>query len=73
VGYVAIADDLRGRSFAIVRAYLRGDLEALDELLVMVTEVLVGALLRLVTPEELERQVTAWLDGRPARLGNQPT
>ena len=73
MGYVAIADDLRGRAFAIVRAYLRGDLEALDELLVMVTEVLVGALLRLVTPEELERQVTAWLYGRPARLGNQPT
>jgi hypothetical protein len=58
VGYVAIADDLRGRAFAIVRAYPRGDLEALDarvddddagELLVMVTEVLTGALLKLVS------------------------
>jgi hypothetical protein len=56
---------------------LRGDLEALDalvddddagELLVMVTEVPVGALVRLVGPDELERQVTAWLDERRTRL-----
>jgi hypothetical protein len=65
------------RAFALISAYLRGDLEALDalvddddvgELLVMVTEILTGALLRLVTPEELARQVDGWLDERAARL-----
>ena len=66
-----------GSAFAIIQAYLRGDLEALDalvddddagELLVMVTEVLTGALLKLVGPEELDRQVTAWLDERREQL-----
>jgi hypothetical protein len=32
------------------------------ELLPLTLEILVGALLRLVSREELERQVTAWLD-----------
>ena len=50
------------------RAQTSGDVEALDalvddddagELLVLVTEVLVGALTKLVGPEELSRQVLA--------------
>ena len=44
-----------------------GDDDA-GELLVMVTEVLIGALLRLVGPDELARQLDAWLDERAARL-----
>jgi hypothetical protein len=72
-----VRDELTVRAFALVQAYLRGDLQALDalvddddasELLVMVTEILTGALLRLVGPDELERQVTDWLDERAARL-----
>jgi hypothetical protein len=68
-----VRNELTVRAFALIAAYLRGDLGALDalvddddagELLVMVTEVLVGALLKLVSAEELERQVTAWLDER---------
>jgi hypothetical protein len=45
---------------------LVGDDDA--ELLPIVVEILTGALLRLVGPDELERQVTAWLDERAARL-----
>jgi hypothetical protein len=72
-----VRDELTVRAFALIAAYLRGDLEALDalvddddagELLVATTEILVGALLRLVGPDELERQVDAWLDERAARL-----
>ena len=72
-----VVEELRTRAFALVAAYLRGDLEALDslvddddagELLVLVVEVLVGALLRLVGRDELERQIAAWLDERAARL-----
>jgi hypothetical protein len=72
-----VRDELQTRAFALIAAYLRGDLEALDalvddddagELLVMVTEVLVNALLRLVGPDELQRQVDQWLDERAARL-----
>ena len=64
------------RAFALIAAYLRGHLEALDalvddddagELLVMVTE-MTGALLKLVGPEELSRQVEGWLDERRTRL-----
>jgi hypothetical protein len=73
-----VRDELTVRAFALIAAYLRGDLEALDalvddddagELLVLVTEVLTGALVRLVGVEELERQVTQWLDERASRLG----
>ena len=34
----------------------------------MVTEVLTGALVRLVGPDELERQLHEWLDARRTRL-----
>jgi hypothetical protein len=72
-----VRDELSVRAFALIAAYLRGDLEALDalvddddagELLVTVTEILTGALLRLVGPDELQRQVDAWLDERRTRL-----
>jgi hypothetical protein len=71
-----VEDHLRSRAFAIIQAYLRGDLEGIAalvgdaymKLLPMVTEILVGALPRLVAPDELERQATAWLDERAARL-----
>jgi hypothetical protein len=65
-----------GSAFAIIQAYLRGDLEGIAalvgdddaELLPMLVEILVGALLRLVGPDELARQVDAWLDERRERL-----
>jgi hypothetical protein len=34
----------------------------------MLVEILTGALLRLVGPDEVERQVDAWLDERRTRL-----
>ena len=60
---------------AIVRSYLRGDVEGLvsltgddaDKLLPEVTRVLVEALLQLVRREEVERQLHA-LDVRPQRI-----
>lgn len=72
-----VRDELSVRAFALIAAYLRGDLEALDalvdddagELLVMVTEVLVGALLKLVPREEIERQVNGWLAQRREGFG----
>jgi hypothetical protein len=65
-----------GSAFAIIQAYLRGDLEGIAalvgdddvELLPMLTELLVGALLQLVGSDELEREVNAWLDERRTRL-----
>ena len=69
-----VRDELQVRAFAVVKAYLQGALDALvddddcGELIVLVTEVLTGALLKLVGPDELERQVNAWLDQRAARL-----
>jgi hypothetical protein len=36
----------------------------------MLVEILVGALLRLVGPDELAHQVDGWLEERAARLGN---
>jgi hypothetical protein len=72
-----VREELQVRAFALIAAYLRGDLEALDaladdddagELLVMVTEILTGALLKLVRADELEMQVNGWLDERAARL-----
>jgi hypothetical protein len=72
-----VREELSVRAFALIAAYLRGDLEALDalvddddagELLVMVTEILTGALLKLVGPDELSRQVDDWLEVRAARL-----
>jgi hypothetical protein len=55
---------------------LRGDLEGIAalvgdddvKLLPMLVEILTGALLRLVGPDEVERQVDAWLDERRTRL-----
>jgi hypothetical protein len=73
-----VRDEITVRAFALIAAYLRADLVALDalvddddagELLVAVTEILTGALLRLVGPDELSRQVDEWLDTRAARLG----
>ena len=60
-----------GSAFAIIQAYLRGDLEGIAallgdddaELLPMLVEILVGALLRLVGPDELARQVDGWMSG----------
>jgi hypothetical protein len=75
-----VRDELRVRGFALIAAYLRGDLEALDalvddddagELLVVVTEILINALLKLVSVDELQRQVDAWLDERRSRLAAQ--
>jgi hypothetical protein len=72
-----VRDEMTTRAFALIAAYLRGDLEALDvlvddddvsELLVLVTEILVGALIRLIGPDELEREVNGWLDKRATRL-----
>lgn len=72
-----VLEELTVRAFALIAAYLRGDLEALDalvddddagELLVMVTEILTGALLRLVGVDELQRQVESWLEERRTRL-----
>jgi hypothetical protein len=72
-----VRQELSVRAFALIAAYLRGDLGALDalvddddagELLVVVTEILTGALLKLVGMDELQRQVDAWLDERAARL-----
>jgi hypothetical protein len=72
-----VRDEMTVRAFAIIASYLRGDVEALDalvddddagELLVMVTEILVNALLKLVGPDELSRQVDQWLDARRTRL-----
>jgi hypothetical protein len=55
---------------------LCGDLEGIAALvgdddverLPMLVEILTGALLRLVGPEEVERQVNEWLDARRTRL-----
>lgn len=38
------------------------------ELLPMLVEILTGALLKLVGPDELSRQVDQWRDERTARL-----
>jgi hypothetical protein len=67
-----VAEDFRVRAHAIVRCWLRGDVEGLvaltgddaDELLPMVTQVLVEALLQLVSREEIERQLDAWFAKR---------
>jgi hypothetical protein len=66
--------DLRIRAHAIVRTWLRGDVEWLvsltgddaDELLPQVTKILTDALLCLVSREELERQLDEWFASRPA-------
>jgi hypothetical protein len=71
-----VADELRARSFAVIAAYLRGDLDGVlilvgdddAELLPITVEILVGALLRLVGRDEIERQVQEWLDERAGRL-----
>jgi hypothetical protein len=69
-----VLEDFRLRAHAIVRCWLRGDVEGLisltgddsDELLPMVCQVLVGALLQLVTREDLEEQLDAWFASRLA-------
>jgi hypothetical protein len=66
--------DFRVRAHAIVRTWLRGDVEGLvsltgddaDELLPQVTKILTDALLCLVSREELERQLDEWCESRPA-------
>jgi PhoPQ-activated pathogenicity-related protein len=58
---------------AIIRSLLRSDVEGLasltgddaDELLPMVTKVLLDALLQLVSGEEVERQLDEWFAKRP--------
>jgi hypothetical protein len=59
-----------GKTLRSVRATLDAlvDDDDVGELLVAVTEVLTGALLKLVGPEELARQVDGWLDERRERL-----
>ena len=67
-----VAEDFRVPAHAIVRAWLRGDVEGLvsltgddaDELLPMVTQVLTEALLRLVSREEVGRQLDDWFRTR---------
>jgi hypothetical protein len=69
-----VEDLLRARSFAIIQQYLRGDLEAVlvlvgeddAELLPTVVEILVGALLRLVSADELGgRLMLGWMSAVP--------
>jgi hypothetical protein len=63
-----VEDQFRVRTHAIIRSWRRGDIEGLvsltgdgaDELLPMVTQVLTEALLKLVTREEIERQLDEW-------------
>ena len=60
------------RAHAIIRCWLAADVEGLmalvgedaDELLPMVVSVLGGALLQLVSREEVERQLDEWFAGR---------
>lgn len=61
--------------FALIKVFLASDLVALDalvdddtELIPVLMEILVGALLKLVSVEELSRQVDQWLDERRTRL-----
>jgi hypothetical protein len=69
-----VAEDLRVRSHAIIRSWLRGDVQGLvsltgddaDELLPQVTKVLVEALLQLVPREEVELQLDEWFAKRLA-------
>jgi hypothetical protein len=71
-----VREELTARSFALIKAFLAGDLEALDalvddddtELIPMLMEILIGALARLVGVEEIERQVNLVLDERRTRL-----
>jgi hypothetical protein len=70
-----IREELTVRTFALIKAFLAGDLVALDalvdddtELIPVLMEILVGALLKLVSVEELSRQVDQWLDERRTRL-----
>jgi hypothetical protein len=70
-----IREELTVRAFALIKAFLAGDLVALDalvdddtELIPVLMEILVGALLKLVSVEELSRQVDQWLDERRTRL-----
>jgi ADP-ribosylglycohydrolase len=70
-----IREELTVRAFALIKAFLAGDLVALDalvdddtELILVLMEILVGALLKLVSVEELSRQVDQWLDERRTRL-----
>jgi hypothetical protein len=70
--------DLRVRAHAIIRSWLRGDLEGLvsltgddaDELLPMVTQVLTDALLQLVPRAEVEQQLDSWFERRLAGQGD---
>ncbi|HJY45540.1 MAG TPA: hypothetical protein VJ301_13025 [Propionibacteriaceae bacterium] len=70
-----IREELTVRAFALIKVFLAGDLVALDalvdddtELIPVLMEILVGALLKLVSVEELSRQVDQWLDERRTRL-----
>jgi hypothetical protein len=70
-----LEDDLRVRAHAIVRSWVRGDVEGLvnltgddaDELLPMVTKILLDALLRVVSPEVVEQQLDEWFEVRASR------
>jgi hypothetical protein len=69
-----VAEDFRSRAHGIIRSWLRGDVEGLvaltgddaDELLPMVTQVLVDALLQLVSRETVEQQLDEWFASRLA-------
>jgi hypothetical protein len=73
-----IADDLRAQAFAAIACWIRRDQEGFDGvvgsdeeaavLLPIVIGELISALERLVGPDEVERQVDAWLSERAARL-----
>jgi hypothetical protein len=67
-----VAENFHQRAMAIIRTYLRGDVEGLvtltgddaDELLPMVTQVMVDVLTRLGYREMVEQQLDAWFEAR---------
>jgi hypothetical protein len=71
-----VADELRARSFAVIAAYLRGDLDGVlalvgdddVELLPITVEILTVALTKLISREEISRQIDEWLEERRTQL-----
>jgi len=69
-----VAEDFRVRAHAIIRSWLRGDVEGLvsltgddaDELLPMVVQILMDALLQCVSRETVEQNLDEWFAKRLA-------
>jgi len=67
-----LEEDFLVRAHAIIRSWLRGDVEGLmaltgddaEELLPHVTRILCEALLQVVSREEVERQLDKWFASR---------